>query len=476
MTLPTDMTISEALAAIASGRLTSEALVAACLARMNEQQRLNVMITVDEAGALAAAREVDAALQSGTPLKPLSGIPLVIKDNIHARDLPSTAGTPALRDFIPADDAPVVHKLRAAGAIVLGKTNMHELAFGATGYNTAFHGPELVGVRNPYDPERIAGGSSSGSAAALGARMALIALGTDTGGSMRIPCAINVCASLRPSSGRYPQQGITPISSSRDTAGPMALCMADVALLDGLIMDDLSLPPVQLDQLRLGVIASFWANMDDEVKPVAMAARAHLADAGITLVEVDDTQLMSINQAIGFPVVFHEAYDAMVDYLRTQGPGISIDELAEQIGSPDVRAIYEQFVLPRKLPTENGGTIDSAPVYEEAMKHGKPALQARYRELFAQYQLDALVFPTVPVMAPKAHPEVSLPENFHLLIQNTEPGASAGLPGIQLPIGLGARTGLPVGMELDGPEGSDRRLLAIGIVLEALLGRIPAAA
>lgn len=471
----TDLTIAEAMRQMAAGRLSAERLVQACLQRMREGERLNTMITIDAEGALAAARQVDADRQAGRPLKPLSGIPLVIKDNIHARGLPSTAGTPGLKDFVPAEDAPVVHKLREAGAIVLGKTNMHELAFGATGYNAAFHVDGVVGVRNPYDPRRIAGGSSSGSAAALGARMSLTALGTDTGGSMRIPCAINGCASLRPSSGRYPSKGITPISSTRDTAGPMALSMMDVALLDGLIMDDLSLPPVQLGQLRLGVIADFWSNMDDEVRPVVMAARGRLAAAGVRFVEVPDAEIMALNTAIGFPVVFHEAYDAMVDYLATQGPGLSIEDLVSRIASPDVKGIYEQFVLPRCMPTSEGGLAPTGPAYAYAMQEGKPALQARYRALFERHALDAFVFPTVPVIPPEAHRDVSLPQNFHLLIQNTEPGASAGLPGIQLPIGLGAHTRLPVGLELDGPAGSDRRLLAIGVALESVLGRIPGA-
>lgn len=470
------LTLAEILRLLDSGRLSSEALVKAYIERARAHGELNIFITLDEEGALKAARAVDAARRAGQPLGPLAGIPVVVKDNIHVAGLPSTAGTPALAGFVPAEDAPVVRRLREAGAIMLGKTNMHELAFGATGYNAAYHVPGVVGVRNPYDSTRIAGGSSSGSAAALGARMAPAALGTDTGGSMRIPPALNGCSSLRPSASRYPSQGIAPIASSRDTAGPMALCMADVALLDGLITGEQALPPVQLKTLRLGVVPDFWANMDDEVAPIIASVRLKLENVGVTFVEVDDKEIMALNNAVGFPVVFHEAYEDMVDYLATQGPGISIEALRAGIASPDVAGIYDSFVLPRKALDVEGNIVDSAPLYEQAQRIGRPALRAHYQALFERHRLDAFVFPTTPIVAPLAKPDVSEPQNFSLLIQNTEPSASAGLPGIQLPVGLGATTGLPVGLELDGHGGEDRRLLAIGIALENVLGRIAPAA
>jgi mandelamide amidase len=185
--------------------------------------------------------------------------------------------------------------------------------------------------------------------------------------------------------------------------------------------------------------------------------------------------MQELNEPIGFPVVFGEAYDDMCSYLREQGPGISIETLYEQIASPDVKGIYKDFVLPRRTFGPDGTLVDVEPLYQEALRAGRSALKAHYRDLFERYRLDAFAFPTTPIVAPEARPEVSLPENFHLLIQNTEPAASACLPSIQLPIGLGSKSGLPVGFELDGPVASDRRMLAIGIALEAVLGRIPAA-
>ena len=200
--------------------------------------------------------------------------------------------------------------------------------------------------------------------------------------------------------------------------------------------------------------------------------RLALEGVGVTFVDVDDTEIMALNNAVGFPVVFHEAYPDMVEYLATQGPGISIAQIRAGIASPDVAGIYDTFVLPRKALDGAGNIVDSAPLYDYAQNIGRPALREHYKALFARHRLDAFVFPTTPIVAPLARPDVSEPQNFSLLIQNTEPSASAGLPGIQLPVGIGATTGLPVGLELDGHAGDDRRLLAIGIALENLLGRI----
>ena len=229
------LTATQAAADLCAGKYTSVALVTATIERAKARAELNAFITLDEAGAMKAARAYDAAHGRRTTCKPLGGVPIAIKDNIEVAGLPASAGTPALKSYVPKDDAPVVEKLRDAGAIIIGKTNMHELAFGITGYNTGFKTGAEYGVRNAYDTSKIAGGSSSGNGAAIGARIIPAAVGTDTGGSVRIPCAFNGCMSLRPTVGRYSRVGVAPISHTRDTPGPMAGSMGDVALLDRII-------------------------------------------------------------------------------------------------------------------------------------------------------------------------------------------------------------------------------------------------
>ena len=472
---------SELAAAVCRGQVSSKALVRVAIERAKAAAPLNAFITLDEAGAMAAAGRADAlAVQRGRNGCPaLLGVPMVIKDNIHVAGLRSSAGTPALKNYVPAEDAPVVKKLREAGAIVLGKTNLHELAFGISGYNPTFQtGPE-VGVRNAYDLSRSAGGSSSGTGAALGARVVGVGLGTDTGGSVRVPCAFNGCASLRPTLGRYSQQGMVPISHTRDTAGPMALAMSDVELMHRVIVGGPRVRAADPARLRLGLEKALLANMDADTQAAFDAALVKLKAAGVTLVEVDMPKLMELNGAISFPVALYEAHDDGVANLAKYHAGLSITQLAEAVASPDVKGTYLGLVIPRKLPGSNNTLLDAKPIYDAAMATARPALQALYRQTFQQHRLDALVFPTVPkvaMVAMVANAESSSVPVFMGVIQNTDPGSNAGIPGLQLPMALGATSRLPIGLELDGPAGSDRRLLAAGLALEKLLGRLPAPA
>jgi Asp-tRNA(Asn)/Glu-tRNA(Gln) amidotransferase A subunit family amidase len=468
---------SGAVAALRSGRLRAADYVATLLARAAALDSLNALTMVDMDGALAQAARLDALPAQERAALPLAGLPVVIKDNINTRGLPTTAGTPALAGFVPATTAPSVGRLVEAGAIVLGKANMHELAFGITSTNLAPHaGP----VRNPYDPSLIPGGSSGGTAAAIAARIVPAGLGTDTGGSTRIPAALTGIAGLRPSVGdggaerRYHDPlAVVPISHTRDTVGPMARTVADLALLDGVITGDTSWPDVALSTLRLGLPAPLWDALERRVERVARAALKRLAAAGVTLVPVALPDLLPLNGRIDGVLALHEAYSDVPAWLRAnRAPVTTLEQLAAQVASPDVRTIYDTIVA-----------APFAAAYPDVLRVWRPQLQRLYAGTFAAEGLDALLFPTtllaaVPIDALHGSSTVSIGggppvDEMSAFVRNTSPGSNAGIPGLSLPAGL-SEDGLPVGLELDGPVGGDRRLLAIGVALEQLLGGVPA--
>ncbi len=465
----TELSAGEAAARIRAGTLKSEDLVRALADVIERRRDLNAFITFDRDRAIASAHKADALAARKTFAGPLHGVPIVIKDNIHVAGLPNSAGTPALRGFVPARNAPVAEKLIRAGAIVLGKTNMHELAFGITSNNAAF-GP----ARNAYDPSRIAGGSSGGTGSAIAARMAPAGLGSDTGGSIRIPAALTGIAGLRPTLGRYAQEGITPIAHTRDTAGPMAREVADLVLLDSVITgarDRVTAPPLQ--GLRLGVCrAVFFRGLEAETERLTEAALDRLRAAGAEIVEVDMPGLVDVNGKISFPVALYEARTDLTRYLKRYRPALDLPTLASLIASPDVKGLFASAIVP--------GAKDAVPekAYRDALA-ARPQLQRLYADTFKQHRIAALVFPTTPLPAAPIGDDEKTPLNgdqvptFLTFIQNTDPGSNAGLPGLSVPIGRTAG-GLPVGLELDGPAGGDRRLLGIGLALEALLGRLPA--
>ena len=470
------MSSSQAVAAIRSGRLPAEAYVNTLLARAEQLKDLNAFIVLDRAGAIAAARQVDTLRRRGATLPPLAGLPIVVKDNINTRDLPTTAGTAALRNVRPLANAPALQKLIDAGAIVLGKTNLHELAFGITSTNLcAFAGP----VKNPYDTQRIPGGSSGGTAAAIAARIVPSGLGTDTGGSTRVPAALCGIVGLRPSVGnggaerRYDAAGVVPISHTRDTVGPMGRSVADVALLDSVITATPLAVALPLRGLRIGVPASFWAGLDLQVAAVMAAARSQLQAAGVVFVNVDIPTLAEVNAKVSFPLALHEPIADIPAYLAATGvTGISLADVAAGVASPDVKAAF-------------GAILADAfgKDYDAAMRTHRPRLRSLYEAYFRSAVLDAMMFPTT--IAPAALIDVARgsgqvsvnggapADSFATFIRNTDPGSNAGIPGLSLPAGL-TGSGLPVGLELDGPVGSDRRLLGIGLAMEALLGALPA--
>jgi len=456
-----DLTASEAAAQIASGALSPQAYVDALLNRIGDD-RGNAFITLDADGAKSAA------LKEPSEKGPLFGVPIVVKDNIAVQGLPNTAGTPALANWRPAKDAPVVERLRKAGAIILGKTNLHELAFGITS-NNAVHGA----VANAYALDRFAGGSSGGTGAAIGARFAPVGLGTDTGGSVRIPAALNGVYGFRPSVGRYPQAGIVPISHTRDTAGPLARSMKDIILIDGVITNGTTtLGALNLSGVRVGIPSAFNGHVDGETDRLVKAALEKLEAAGVTLVTLDLADIQDLNGQIGFPIALFEAKQDISKFLEKNETGLTIDQLAAEITSPDVKFVFDNMIL--------GDQAVPEVAYRSVMNDLRPKLQARYAEVFADHRLDALAFPTTPLPAQPisgSDLEVELlgakVPTFQTFIRNTDPGSNAGLPGLSIPVGL-TSDGLPVGLELDGPAFSDRHLLALGLAVEALLPPTPA--
>ncbi len=450
---------------MAQGEISSEQLTATALEAIDRGGELNAFIFVDHNSALKKSRETDRRRRRGERSGLLAGIPLAVKDNIHVAGMPNTAGTPLLRSFVPKQDAPVVARLKAAGAIVLGKTNMHELAFGITSNNAAFGA-----VGNACDPAYIAGGSSGGTAVAVAVGMAVAGLGTDTGGSSRIPAALNGIVGFRPTVGRYPSEGLTRISSTRDTVGPMGQSVADVALLDTVLAnDEMPLAVASLNGLRLGVPREyFYLGLEPAVERHVQALLDALREAGAVLVEANLKGIGDMNQAVSFPVVLFETGVLLREYVAEHLPGGTLEALAESIASPDVKDILAG-VLNGEMPEQT---------YRRAIERDRPQLRAAYADYFGRHRVEAIVFPTTPLTArPVSEVGETVELNglqvptFPTYIRNTDPGSNAGLPGLSIPLAV-APGEMPVGVEIDGPEGSDRRLLAIGAAIEALIQEV----
>ncbi len=381
---------------------------------------------------------------------------------------PTSAGTPALRDHRPGADAPVAAKLFSAGAILLGKTNMHELAYGITSNNGAFGA-----VHNPYNSAMISGGSSGGNAAALAARMCAAGLGTDTGGSVRIPSALCGTVGLRPTVGRYPGRGIVPLSYTMDTAGPMARSVADLALLDSVITGDgRPLQPISLRRVRLGVPRRFfYENVDRSLAPVIENALAILRQAGCVLVEAELPDIERLSALARPPISYYEMLHDLSSYLLISGTKLNAETVIAQIASPDVKSAYETYAIGPKAPSREA--------YEIAIKQGRPAIQEMYRKYFQENNVAAIVFPTTLLPARPIGDDDNVELNGQRVptlgtyLHNTRSITTAGIPGMSLPIGLTA-AGLPVGLEIDAPSGEDRKLLSLALAMERVFGRLPA--
>jgi Asp-tRNA(Asn)/Glu-tRNA(Gln) amidotransferase A subunit family amidase len=461
-----ELGVAGAAAAIRSGDITAENLADALLARAAANASLTAFITLDPDAVREAARQADRRRASGASLGPLHGVPLALKDNLDTADLPTSGGTPGLKGHRPKRNAAIVEALLAAGAIVLGKCNLHELAFGITNNNTAF-GP----ARNPYAPDRIPGGSSGGTGVAVAARLAPGGVGTDTGGSVRVPAALCGIVGFRPSTGRWSQAGVVPISHTRDTPGPMTRSVADCALMDSVVTGAPGeLASANLHGLRIGVPRRhFWEGLDPELARICEAALSRLKEAGVVLVEVDLSEEAALDAEAGFPIALYETVVDLNSYLAAHNAGLDFAGLAERAGSPDVKGI---------LMSLTGAGAVPEPVYRKALQQ-RSMLQDAYRRHFAEHGIAAIAFPTTPAPASLIGEDETFDLNgkphptFATFIRNSGPGSVAGIPGISLPAGITA-AGLPVGIEVSGPVSSDRALLAVGAALERLLPKLPA--
>ena len=391
---------------------------------------------------------------------PLHGLPVVAKDVFDVAGMATSGGTAALAGRVAETDAGVVARLREAGAFIAAKNTMHELSFGIT-TNNAFSGA----ARNPFDPTRIPGGSSGGTAVAVAAGIAPVGLAADTGGSSRIPAAYCGLVGFRPSHGRYPADGIVPISHTRDTAGVIARTVREVARVDQVLAGEnpSAFSAADLRGLRFGAPKEFWDDLHPDVEYVCEAALDALTVAGAVIVDVTVHELQGFIDEIAVPICLAEMRPDLSEHLERTGGGVTVEEVAEKVSSPDVAALMTAVM----------GWEDDAEAHRALMEK-RAELQRAYARLLDEQRLAALVFPTTPCPPPPIGDDettVFLGQEvptFPLVVRHANLGGVAGHPGISVPAGK-TSTGLPVGIELDARIDADRELLSVAAALEELL-------
>lgn len=422
------------------------------LERISVSTSYNAFITVNK----NAGREYE---EGGVGV--LSGMTLAVTDNIDVAGLPNTGGTVVLKDNLPSRDATVIARLKSAGAVIIGKTNMHELGLGITG-NNANYGP----VKNAVNPNYLAGGSSGGSGVAVALGLADAGLGTDTVGSSRIPAALNGIVGFRPSTGRYPTEGLISISSTQETVGLMAASVSGVAVMDAVMSGtDNIRGEFDLATVRLGVPEEyFYADLDPDVERVAQATLDKLEKAGVTLVRANLVGVSKLNE-ISFPVVFYESSRTLSKYLTGIGGDISIQVLQDGVTSPDVKDAIDMIMT---SPIRDDQ-------YREALTVVRPQLQLLYADYFKENRVEAVIYPTTPLPARlRENSDETVELNgkrvptFTTYIRNVDPSSNAGIPSIALPVGYSGR-GLPIGIAIDGLINGDRRLLDLAASIESVL-------
>jgi aspartyl-tRNA(Asn)/glutamyl-tRNA(Gln) amidotransferase subunit A len=439
MTVADLRTIADVAPLIRSGALSPADLVRECLAQIEARPHVNAYITLLRDPALEQAHRAEHEIGAGAYKGPLHGIPIAVKDLINVAGTRTTSGS-ALPSAEASVDAPSIQRLRDAGAIILGKTNLHEFAFGTTSEDSAF-GP----VRNPHDQARSAGGSSGGSAAALAAGMTFGALGTDTGGSIRIPSAACGTVGLKASLGELSCDGVVPLSTTLDHLGPMARSVADVALLYRVLKPTASEPPAAPERLVFGVPRPYFCDLlDDGVRESFDRVCASLREAG------HDVEDVEIEHAAWTPHVY--LHIVLPEASCYHAPFI---ERHASSYSPDVRLRLEM------------GRYVLAEDYVRAMRLRALMTQRVDRVL---QQRDALLLPSLAIPAPRlGTSSVEIGGRTEpirgLMLRLTQLFNITGHPAIAIPSGYGD-DGLPRSVQLVGRRGGTEELLAIASAVE----------
>jgi aspartyl-tRNA(Asn)/glutamyl-tRNA(Gln) amidotransferase subunit A len=448
------VTIREAAEALRRRRFSSLEVTTAALSRIDRLDgRLRAFITVTADLALDQARQADADLAAGRDRGPLHGIPIAFKDLFATRGVRTTAGSPIYRDWIPSQDAAVVARLAAAGAVSLGKLNMHELAYGITSAN-----PHFGAVGNPWNAERSPGGSSGGSGAAVAAGIAYAAMGTDTGGSIRIPASFCGTVGLKPTYGRVSRRGVLPLAWSLDHVGPLTRSIRDAALVLNAIaghdrgdatsarhpvVDFVPEEGCSIRGLRIGFPESFFERLDAGVESSVRGAIARAASLGAEVKTVKLPDMAAINAAARV-IQLCEASAMLAPHLDDR----------RRFGA-DVLALLDQG---RLLPATD---------YIHAQRLRRKLL----REFAAVWcAVDCVITPTTAITAPRVGEKTvklgGREEDVRLAATRLVRGMNLlGLPALSMPCGLSAE-GLPVGLQIAGPPFAEALILRVGAALE----------
>jgi len=439
------LTLTQAAEQIRTGQLSPLELTRACLARIERLNPvLNAFITITAEPALEQAQRAEAEVMAGHWRGPLHGIPIGLKDLLDTAGVLTTAASNQFRDRVPSEDAALVRQLKQAGAVLVGKLNLHEFAFGGSGIVSAF-GP----VKNPWDLQRITGGSSSGPAAAVAAGLCIAAIGTDTAGSIRCPSALCGIVGHRPSAGLLSCKGVVPLSTSFDTVGPMTRTVRDAVLLLGaLVADTGSSAPndwAGLDDsvpgLRVGVARKSF--FDDLQPEIAACMEEAIAVIKTLVAEVADVELEAGGYRAIFNAEIYEYHEAMV----TKTP-----------------ELYQPHTLPRILKCAGISAADYIRDWRSLASERNKA-----EELFQR--VDVVVTPTVPVAAPRISELEALgindlrPFETKYLLRNTSPFSVLYWPSVSVPCGF-QREGLPVGLQISGKPGADATVLRLAHAYE----------